>query len=640
MLGAAILALALGGVVVGVNPSWTVMLVPGFWLVPGVLIAAGRPASPLGWLLLAVAAGFAGVLFSTQWLEAGHQSGAAWAAWAADRALAMLMPCMLAVLLLLPDGRLPSPRWRPVAAAVIAVQALGISVWALAEGPAAGPETGLAVDPSLRNPVGVLPAAWGEALVGWDMWALQYPMLLAVPAIGVRLFGNRAADQRERLVSVLAAVVAFVVLVVVGRWFLPPAAEDVLDVAGTALLAASLTAAVLRRRLREVELVVGTAFVYTVLTSLIAGAYVGAVAVTTRLDLPDAGAGVATAVVAVALLPMRRVLQRLLERAMYGDARDPQRAVDRLSDQVGDATGFDDVLDGLVRATATSLRAAYVEARLNGGRAVVGAPRAGPVITVPLSAGDDRPGSLTVGFGPGRRSGRRERQVAAVLAEHGGRALHAMRLAESLSASRHLLVTAREEERSKLRRELHDELGPTLAGLVMQLGTVRDLVGADPATAAQRLARLEDAARSALDDVRQLSRNLRPPSLDELGLVGALQAHAETAGVDLVTHDEPVTVSPAVEVAAYRIGAEAILNVARHSGVRAASLTVRTGTDGLEVTIVDHGRGRCDQPVGVGTVTMRERAEELGGRLAVSETPGGGTTVAFRLPLAAAEAAT
>jgi signal transduction histidine kinase len=208
-------------------------------------------------------------------------------------------------------------------------------------------------------------------------------------------------------------------------------------------------------------------------------------------------------------------------------------------------------------------------------------------------------------------------------------------MAEALLANRQLLVSAREEERSRLRRDLHDELGPTLAGLAMQLNGLQQLLAIDPATAAKRMARLEAAARHALDDVRRLSRDLRPPSLDELGLVGALERVAHDAGLALTIEDDagPGGAAPAaVEVAAYRIGAEALVNVARHAGVGSASLRVTREDDALRLEVADDGAGTGRAPAGVGTLAMRERAEELGGTLTVEDRPGGGTIVVARLP--------
>ena len=326
-----------------------------------------------------------------------------------------------------------------------------------------------------------------------------------------------------------------------GPW---PGASAVLDVLGSALLALALTSAMLRRWMQDVDVVVGRAFVYAVLTALIALVYVAAVAGAGALgrELPPLGIGLIAAVTALALLPLRGRLQQLLDRALYGAARDPRVAVARLT--------------------------------------------------------------------------------------------------EELAASRQQIVTAREEERSRLRRDLHDELGPTLAGLSMQLGDLRDVVEADPGTARARLGHLESAARDALEGVRRVTRELRPPSLDELGLVGALTDLALQQGIALeVRADLDGGLTPAVEVAAYRIAAEALTNTARHAGTDLACLDLCRSTDELQVRVVDHGIGSVTRTPGVGIQSMQERAAELGGVLEVLDTDGGGTTVEAPLPAPALESA-
>jgi two-component system NarL family sensor kinase len=613
------------------DQPWKLVLLPAFWLVPGALIASGRPRNPLGWLMLVVGLLFAAGAFATQWVDGGHRTGEAWAIWAADRATAALVPCTLAALLLLPDGRLPSPRWRPVAVAVLAGQGALVAAWSLVSGPAAAPDSTWPVDAA--NPVGVLPSSWASTLEGLDAWLLQLPLLLAVAAIVVRL---RRPEQRRGLVVVLAAAVVFGLLVVGGR-ALWPAAADLLDVVGSALLATALTAAVLRKRLHEVDVVIHHAFVYAVLTGAIAGGYVAVAAVlgSQGADRPALGVGVVTAVLALCMMPLRDRLQRLLDLAMYGDTRRPHAAVRRLADTVGDATTLDVVVTGLARTIAASLRAPWVEVEVEGLRGAHGAPSDGARVRLPLVSGEVQVGTIEVGFGRGRRPGERENALLLELADHGGRAVHAVLLSEALLTNRHLLVTAREEERSRLRRDLHDELGPTLAGLAMQLNGLRDVLRDDPATATERLGRLEAVARQALDDVRRVSRELRPPSLDELGLAGALEQAARDAGLAVTVASSVTTpLAPAVEVAAYRIGAEALLNVARHAGVGEARLTLDVVDGSLVLRVLDRGRGVRNSPAGVGTLAMRERAEELGGALAIGLAESdGGTVVQARIPV-------
>lgn len=621
------------------DQEWKPVLLPVLWAVPGALVASGRPRIPLGWLLLGTGLLFAASALASRWM-ATDAAGSDWAAWLADRAGALVVPLTVLLLLLLPDGQLPSPRWRPVAWAAVSVQTILVLAWSLVAGPAGHPDREGAA--GTANPLGLLPASWGPVLDALSGPVLQGPLLLGVAAVVARL--RRAGPERRTVLDVLLAVAVFAVVVVVGR-ALWPAVADVLDVAAAALVAITMTSAVLRRRLPGVEVVVHHAFVFSVLTGLIAVAYVVAVAAAARagLALPDEGAGVVAAVIALCLLPLRGVLQRWLRRAVYGDARDPGIAVRRLTEQVTDADGLDAVVAGLAATTAASLRARHVLVEVGTARAARGQPGPGESVRRELVASDHPLGELVVTLPPGRRAGRHDEELLDALVAHGARAVLAVQLAEALQHSRHLLVTAREDERARLRRDLHDELGPTLAALAMQLAGLQDLVTTDPATARERLSRLEQAARQALEDVRRLSRGLRPPSLDDLGLVGALVRVGEDAGLRVETDTGSCgqatarartddVIAPATEVAAYRIGAEALLNVARHAGTDRAGLEVARTDAGLVLRVVDHGCGTAGAAAGVGMLAMRERAGEVGGTLQVCSTHAG-TIVEARLPL-------
>jgi signal transduction histidine kinase len=210
--------------------------------------------------------------------------------------------------------------------------------------------------------------------------------------------------------------------------------------------------------------------------------------------------------------------------------------------------------------------------------------------------------------------------------------------------SRGQLVTAREEERRRLRRDLHDGLGPALAGVAMRLEATGALVERDPAAAREQLAQLRAETSEAIDDIRRLVYELRPPQLDELGLVGAIEERAarlavgegaEARGLRVRVEAPPeLPVLPAaVEVAAYRIAQEALANVVRHSGARGC--TVRIALDGgLDLEVRDDGGGLSEQHrPGVGLGSMRERAAELGGSCTVEQSNGGGTVVRAHLPL-------
>ena len=184
-----------------------------------------------------------------------------------------------------------------------------------------------------------------------------------------------------------------------------------------------------------------------------------------------------------------------------------------------------------------------------------------------------------------------------------------------------------------MRRDLHDDLGPILAGLTMQLGSLPELVGSDADLARSRLLRLEDQARSALERTRSISRDLRPAALDELGLAEAVVEVGRVLGVQVrLTGDVPDCLSPAVEVAAYRIAAEAVVNAQRHGDADVVDVGMNKTPDGLTVEVVDQGRGMSGSAQGVGLRSMRVRAEELGGSFECVDTPGGGMTVRATLP--------
>jgi signal transduction histidine kinase len=219
-------------------------------------------------------------------------------------------------------------------------------------------------------------------------------------------------------------------------------------------------------------------------------------------------------------------------------------------------------------------------------------------------------------------------------------AVHAVRLTADLQHSRERLVATREEERRRLRRDLHDGLGAQLAGLNVQAGTLRRLIPRDPAAADELVVELRDELRAAIADIRRLVHDLRPPALDDLGLAAALRRLAERYGSEdeqlqvlVETPEDLPTLPAAVEVAVYRITQEALINVARHA--RARNCVVRLAVDeDVALEIVDDGIGiPVERGAGVGLSSMRERASELGGSCVVEPAPKGGTRVLVRLPL-------
>jgi signal transduction histidine kinase len=243
---------------------------------------------------------------------------------------------------------------------------------------------------------------------------------------------------------------------------------------------------------------------------------------------------------------------------------------------------------------------------------------------------------------PGEEFGAADRRLLGDLARQAGIAAHAAQVTTALRQARLGLVTAREEERRRLRRDLHDGLGPALAGVTMGLHATRTTIGIDPGRAADMLGGIEKQVEDAVRDIRRLVYGLRPPALDEYGLYRAIQQYAANVEGQRTAAGLTITVAAperglgelpaAVEVAAYRIATEAITNVSRHA--RATACHVRLELDGvLHVDVTDDGTGMsAGTPSGIGLAAMRERAAELGGELSVSSA-GEGTRVWARLPI-------
>jgi signal transduction histidine kinase len=327
---------------------------------------------------------------------------------------------------------------------------------------------------------------------------------------------------------------------------------------------------------------------------------------------------------------------------MYGDRGEPYMVISRLGRQLEGTLAPDAVLPAIVETVAQALRLPYtaIALRQDAGfriAAAVGAP-AGTLLRIPLIYQGDTVGEFLLGPRPGEGSfSQSDRRLLDDLARQAGVAASAVRLTADLRHSRERLVTAREEERRRLRRDLHDGLGPALASVTLMADAARNLLAPDPTASADLLLKLKAEAQAATAEIRRVVYALRPPALDELGLASALQEQAAqySQGGLLVTVSVPECLPPlpaAVEVAAYRIAQEALTNVLRHARARLCTVCLALD-DGLWLEITDDGQGLNGGRPGVGLASMRERAEELGGACAITQGDRGGTVVRARLPL-------
>jgi signal transduction histidine kinase len=366
-------------------------------------------------------------------------------------------------------------------------------------------------------------------------------------------------------------------------------------------------------------------------------------------DLPYAVALLATGAGALLALPLRDRMQLILDRLMFGDRDDPYRAITRLGTQLEGSIDVEGVPAIVVETVAQALHLPFVAMELDGAGVVTAAyghlpvdSRPDDLLRLPLVHHGAPIGSLVLApRSPGERFDAADLRLLAVLGRQAGPAIEAAKLTADLRRSRMRLVTAREEERRRLRRDLHDGVGPALAGSLLKMEAARATLDDDANGAREVLADLAASTRRVIDEVRRVTYDLRPPALDELGLVGAIREQAATfeggpAGsprIDLRVPADLPALPAATEVAAYRIVLEALTNVVRHSGASCATISIEARGEDLVLEIRDDGRGMADEQPGVGLRSMRERAEELGGRLEVAAGGERGTLVRAVLPL-------
>lgn len=411
------------------------------------------------------------------------------------------------------------------------------------------------------------------------------------------------------------------------------------------------TLAMLVGNLFDVDAVISRTLVYGTLSVVVTAGYLGIVGVFGVLvgrQHQRIAPLIAATVVAVLFGPLRSWLQVRVRRVVYGLRAEPYAALSELGRQLATSTREEDVPTRLVSTIRRSMRAPYVAVAVGDEAgfpiaAESGAPTS-QRLTLPLMHRSEQVGTLLVGYDARHPLSPADRALLADLCSQAGGAIHSVQLMASLRQAatqlqlvREELVLSREESRRRLRRDLHDGLAPTLAAAGLIAETAAELAEREPAKSGRLLAELQGTLKAAVSDIRAIVDDLRPPALDELGLVQALRERtSDFAEAIIVEVGGPDTLPPlpaAVEVAAFRICQEALMNVLKHSGASKAWVTISVG-DGLDLGIEDDGSGLDDRgPGGVGLASMHERAAELGGRCSIADSPTGGTRVSVWLPL-------
>jgi signal transduction histidine kinase len=592
------------------------------------------PRNRIGWIFAAT--GLLGLnALANQYAVTAHlvHPGlplAAFAAWFAGWGWMpqLLVPALLP--LLFPTGRLPSPRWRPVLLADVTLLAGLFLLLALTPHP---------IDASDRvlNPWAPVRATWARSLTTVVILGVLLLVVVGLVSLLVRMRRSAGVERRQIQWLVLGTVTTVILAVVAG--LAPAWLDEPLWTLAVAAIPLAVLVGMVRHGLFDVQVVLNRTLVYALLTGVVVVGYLVAAAQLGEIAAQKLGV-LAVALLALLLALARDRLQRAVDRALFGQRHDPYAVVDRVGQRIEAAPGPAEAVADSLDELRAALRLPSVDVlpddpRLQ--RRSVGSPVAGTV-DLPITAHGRRVAVLRVGLRHrGARFTAAERSVLDDAGRRVGALLQAAALVEDVRGSRERVVGAREEERRRLRHDLHDGVGPQLAGLALQLDSLGKRVAGDEENRA-RVQRLRDQLRDTVVVVRRLVDDLRPPALDDVGLLEALREQVRSftgdAGPAVEVAGSPLPALPAaVEVAAYRIATEAVTNAVRHASPSRVGVQLAECDERLVVEVRDDGRGFSDEVRrGVGMTSMEERAAEVGGRLSVDTGPGG-TTVRAELPV-------
>ena len=531
-------------------------------------------------------------------------------------AVAVVNASLALLLAIYPDGHL-TPRWILIPAAV----EIGLQLGNLASG------------------------------LGWEdqpWWPAHFVVTWGVLLVGGQLhrYVRRSSiDERERtrwpLLGLVTMVLAFTLWTIVAAAGVAPDATwfaNLLIAIPAPMFALGLIAPRLLRIDRILRLVVRWG-----LWAVAVAAVAWAVALLTAVLDPMAGAWITAAVTAIVALPAASGTRHVADLVVYGRRADPLRTLDELGGRLEASVDPRHVPDEIVSTVAHAL--GLSGAALHGGPALEatsgdmtsGAPTG--VAEFPIRYQGELLATLAVRPRPGdSQLTAHDRTVIEQVCRQAAPALHGARVLGELIDARLRVVRAREEERKRLRRDLHDELAPTFAGLGLSAAAVEALTRAGDERATDAAAALVTGLHAATRQLRDVAYDLRPPVLDDRGLVAAIEDRVVNAdAIPVVRLDAPperIELPAAVELAALRIVQEAVMNVRRHAAATECVVAVRLGADDLEVTVVDDGHGLpAQRHDGVGLRSMRERAEEVGGTLRLRRRRGPGTIVEAVLPV-------
>lgn len=488
-------------------------------------------------------------------------------------------------------------------------------------------------------------------LISWPpavalLWLLfVYGFHIVIQGYRYRTHYTKAQRQQTKWL-VLGAAIALVSVITISLFVdneYGAVLEGVLTTVGFYLpIAAGVSIAILRYGLWDIDVIINRTLVYGALTAILVAIYALVVTSLGQIVQNEGNSVVSllgAGVIAVLFQPLRQRLQNIINRLLFGRRDEPMAVMSELGASLEKMLSPDAALTYLVETTAKTLRLPYVavERGDTSERVAVGGPRGEPASFLLVYHGQRIGTLLAASRSPGEALNAADRLVLEGVARQASAIIHAARLANALQASRQEILTTREEERRRLRRDLHDGLGPALATLTLQAEAAREWLTTNPDRSNALLGEVITGSQNTLAEIRRIVYALRPPALDDLGLFSAVREQArKLSGGELnivvETPESQPSLPAAVEVAAYRIIQEALTNVTRHA--RAHTCKVSLSLNGhIEITIQDDGVGiPPEHCAGVGLKSIYERVDELGGTCQISSYSGAGTQIRVALP--------